>query len=317
MKGYTSGWRGKAGQWTPFISAPAVLLGALVMAVDGISARIWGLNIAVWLSMAVLYAVYMRWREWLELQKRFVQIVIFVTLACLFSTICFPSTQGVHRWLCLGPIRLHAAAIFLPVVLLVLARLLGKGLKIIACMLTLSVAALLVYQPDAAQGTAFAFSAGWLLIRTGNLSRTGSWFTSGALLVCLILAWLRPDPLPAVEYVEGVIGMAARISPGLAIVCVGALAILLVPYIWVSRRARAQSDADLGIALAAYFAATLLCSAFRNFPVPIMGYGASPIIGYFIAIGWVANRKFNGPSSDECMNKLNTGPQQADRSVTG
>jgi cell division protein FtsW (lipid II flippase) len=282
----------------PLVSAPAVLLGALVMAADGISARIWGLNIAVWVGMAVWCAAYIIWRKWFQLEKWTVQIVIFLTLASLFSTIWFPSIQGVHRWLYVGPVRLHAAAIFLPVLLLALAWLLGKELKIIACTLTFSVEGLLAYQPDAAQGTAFAFSAGWLLIRRGKLSRTASGLASGALLICLILAWLQPDPLPAVVYVEGVVGMAARISAGLAIVCIGALAMLLLPYVWVSLRSRAQPDADLGIAFAIYFGVTMLGSALRNFPVPILGYGASPIIGYFIAIGWLANRKLDRPVPD-------------------
>jgi cell division protein FtsW (lipid II flippase) len=275
----------------PLVSAPAVLLGALVMAVSGTSAWIWGLNIAIWVSAAVLCAVWILWRKGIEFQKSTFKIVIFVTLASLFSTICFPSIQGVHRWLYLGPIRLYGAAIFLPVLLLGLAWLFEKELKLIACTLTFSVAGLLAYQPDAAQGAAFGFSSGWLLIRRGNLSRTASWFMSGALLVCLVVVWLRPDPLPAVEYVEGVVGMAARINPGLAFMSLGALAILPLPYLWVSHRSSTQSDADLGIAFAVYFGATLLGSALRNFPVPIMGYGASPIIGYFVAIDWVANRK--------------------------
>lgn len=288
----------KADYWMGSVSAPAVLLVALVMITGGISIRIWGLNIAVWASAAALCAIAVLLRERFKLQKSPVRIVIFMSLASLFSTICFPSMQGVHRWLYVGPVRLYAAAIFLPVLLPALAWLLGKELKIIACTLTFSVTGLLVYQPDAAQGAAFALSAGWLLIRRGNLSRTWSCLVSGALLICLILAWLQPDPLPAVEYVEGVVGMAARISPGLAIVCLCALAILPLPYVWVSRQSRAQIDRDLGIAFATYFGVTLLASALRNFPVPIMGYGASPIIGYFIAIGWLVNWKVSGLARD-------------------
>ncbi|WP_091547697.1 hypothetical protein [Alkaliphilus peptidifermentans] len=35
------------------------------------------------------------------------------------------------------------------------------------------------------------------------------------------------------------------------------------------------------------FLTILISTLFGNFPVPLMGYGISPIIGYFIAITWL------------------------------
>lgn len=31
----------------------------------------------------------------------------------------------------------------------------------------------------------------------------------------------------------------------------------------------------------------LISTLFGNFPVPLMGYGISPIVGYFISITWL------------------------------
>ena len=35
----------------------------------------------------------------------------------------------------------------------------------------------------------------------------------------------------------------------------------------------------------------MIVTLFGNFPMPIMGYGISPVIGYFIAITWLNNNK--------------------------
>jgi hypothetical protein len=49
--------------------------------------------------------------------------------------------------------------------------------------------------------------------------------------------------------------------------------------------ARGQGDGRLGLALGTYVAVTILAPALGYFPVPVLGQGASPIIGYFVAIG--------------------------------
>lgn len=43
-------------------------------------------------------------------------------------------------------------------------------------------------------------------------------------------------------------------------------------------------------ALACYFLTCLLAPFLGNFPVPLLGYGASPIIGYFLALDWLISR---------------------------
>ena len=36
---------------------------------------------------------------------------------------------------------------------------------------------------------------------------------------------------------------------------------------------------------------TMIVTLFGNFPMPIMGYGISPVIGYLIAITWLNKNK--------------------------
>ena len=42
-----------------------------------------------------------------------------------------------------------------------------------------------------------------------------------------------------------------------------------------------------------YFIIILISTFWGNFPVPLMGYGISPIIDYFIAITWYAKSKIH------------------------
>jgi cell division protein FtsW (lipid II flippase) len=210
----------------------------------------------------------------------------------LLSTFCFPSLQGVHRWLVIDSIRLHAASIFLPVVLIALGSIHGKPAPSLAIVLTLLVAVVLGVQPDAAQATAFSGAALFLVLGRG-VSRMWALFLIGGLLMCVIGVWLRPDPLPAIVYVEGIVGLALNLSPWLAAACVGALTLIPIPFIWFWWENKGTRDTALPLAFAIYFGVTLLTPLIGNFPVPVMGYGASPIIGYFIAIGCLLVQEFN------------------------
>lgn len=51
------------------------------------------------------------------------------------------------------------------------------------------------------------------------------------------------------------------------------------------------------ICIGLYFAILLLSTLFGNFPVPLMGYGFSPIIGYFISIMWYTKLKIKSQLS--------------------
>jgi hypothetical protein len=96
-------------------------------------------------------------------------------------------------------------------------------------------------------------------------------------------AWIRPDPLPPVAYVEGITGLAAGQGVFWAIVALVALLLLPLPFIQKSLR----EDGRIAPALAIYVCGYLVASITDNSPIPLLGYGASPIIGYFFALAWV------------------------------
>lgn len=66
-----------------------------------------------------------------------------------------------------------------------------------------------------------------------------------------------------------------------------ALAVLVVPFIVFPPKMQKQLSISIGI----YYIIILLATIAGNFPVPIMGYGISAFVGYFISANWYAINK--------------------------
>jgi hypothetical protein len=141
------------------------------------------------------------------------------------------------------------------------------------------VAFVLLLQPDAAQATAFA--AGCLVLLLPLAER------DPLRLICLLslpllagLTWLRLDPLAPVPYVEDIVHLAAGLGAGWTVAAVVSLLVLPLPFFHAAR----GGGKHAGLALGAYVAITVLAAFLGNFPVPVMGYGVSPIIGYLAGL---------------------------------
>jgi hypothetical protein len=98
-------------------------------------------------------------------------------------------------------------------------------------------------------------------------------------------AWVEPDTLPAVPYVEGLLPVTFAASPVL-----GALAGLLMfslpaPLLLVGAGRPERRAEALG--LAALWAGWLVSNLLGNYPAPVMGYGAAPILAWGLSLGLV------------------------------
>ncbi len=263
---------------------PALAVGVLVMRASGVPAMLWGQNVAAWVVGALLCAGLWRVRP---SHGPGVLYAAGVLAACgLAATLLDPGMQGVHRWVQLGPVRLHAGAILLPLLLAAVAGLERAGKRGASAVLATVVALVLFAQPDAAQTTAFAAAASVLLLpRTAGEARL-----SIRLVPLLALAgasWLRSDPLLEVPHVEGIVGLAAELGTGWGAAALASLLLLPVPFL----AARREAGDRLALALGAYLSVTLLAAAVGSFPVPVLGYGASPILGYLAAVGLLQRRR--------------------------
>ena len=99
------------------------------------------------------------------------------------------------------------------------------------------------------------------------------------LLLLTILAWIKSDSLEPVDYVEGILGMARDCGQFYWLAGVVSLLVLFVPF---AIGAAKQERRAFCVGGAMFYLGALLSSAIGAYPVPVMGYGVSPIIGYLI-----------------------------------
>ncbi|HEX2224817.1 MAG TPA: hypothetical protein VHN15_11485 [Thermoanaerobaculia bacterium] len=273
-----------------FASVPALALGALVMQASDVPASVWGQNVAAWLAGALLCLGFRRARTSLSLAV-WAELAALLTLGALVATLLAPGMDGVHRWVRLGPARLHIAALLLPLLLLALERLARVRGWWVTSLLAMGVGFVLLLQPDASQATAFAAASGILLLPEVR--------RSAPRLIALLslpviggLSWLRRDPLAPVPHVEEIVELAGSLGTGWALAAIASLLLLPLPFFLAGRGVGGRT----GLALGVYVSITFLAAFLGNFPVPVMGYGISPILGYLLGLGaFLGPRQYSGP----------------------
>ncbi len=184
-----------------------------------------------------------------------------------------------HRWLGLFGFRLYIAPVVLPVFLLLWHQALSTDKSIFSLSIVSALLAGLglFAQTDAAQLTAFAIGSipiFWCLA----IGRTGRLCLITALLGAAVVSWSIPDPLDPVPYVEGVFPLAASASVWWLFAAVLVSALPIVILVWLARSTNSAGVLAVGL----YFAVLLLLAPTQITPVPLLGFGAGPVLGYFI-----------------------------------
>jgi hypothetical protein len=201
----------------------------------------------------------------------------------LAALVCVPivsdTSSAPHRWLGFSGFRLYVAPVVLPLFLLLWHRALSGSTAAVILSIVAAAAAVLglVVQPDAAQLSAFAIAAVPVL----GLSIDGRFvrlLTIAALLLAATVSWNVPEPLAPVLHVEGVFMLAASSSTWVLFWAVLAAALPVMALVWLAHRMRSPGI----IAVALYFAVLYLLAPVQVTPVPLLGFGAGPILGYFI-----------------------------------
>lgn len=183
-----------------------------------------------------------------------------------------PDVGGVTRWLPAGPVALHSGALLLPLITVIAAREPRYGPAI----LTLAGTALAL-QPDAAALAALAAASAVL----ARHHRSGSFAFVAAAGFSLAAITFGAGTLEPQVFTENVLPDVAERSELL----VAALALMLfVPPIWHLIIDR-QTERAEGCALAALLLALGAMAVIAPFPYPLIGYGASPILGFGLALG--------------------------------
>ncbi len=181
--------------------------------------------------------------------------------------------DGVRRWLPAGPVRLHAAMFFLPAIAVLIPQFPARTQLAVVIVL----AAVFAIQPDFA--AALALAAAFLFSRPGRNELLVSAFGATAVIAAITTTLLRPDPLAAVDFVERVVPDAFAINAMLGLLVGSALMLVCVAPLLVR-----AANPRAGRALAAVMAGFVLASIIGAYPVPLGGYGASPILGYALGL---------------------------------
>lgn len=269
------------GRWRPlFAGAPlaALFLGVAAMSHLGVGtvARVSNIAAAVIGLLLCAASRYLPERTAPALPL----VAAILGIGTLLLTFLAAGVMGVHRWLPIGGFRLHAGAVIAPILIVLIAAL-ARRQSIAATAIAVVSTTVLALQPDAAQATSMAVAAAIILTR--ELRQRAHVLTALTLLLgASVLSFVKVDPLPPVPHVEGIFEAVA--SMGAAWALGGALSLLLLPLpffvLWASSRN------SVPLALGAYIGLTVLAPAWGTFPVPVMGYGVSPILGYFLALAF-------------------------------
>lgn len=212
---------------------------------------------------------------------------LFIALALL----CLPLLLALikhdpslpQRWLKLGGVRIYLAACLLPACLFLLNEIARTASQRI---MLISVSALLLLtlalHTDAAQATAFAVALLLIMSRSGcSLVQLG--FLTITSIASLTLAWTNEPAISPINYVEGVIQLASSHHPIAGIWTSIVTLALPAGLAWLAWK-RQQP----GIAAAALYYLVISGFAYTQLtPMPLLGFGASPIIGYFLLVGLV------------------------------
>lgn len=195
-----------------------------------------------------------------------------------------------HRWLGMFGFRLYIAPVVLPLFLLYWHRALsGDKTTINLSIIAALVAGVgLIAQPDAAQLTAFALASVPVIWISSN-SLSMRLLPIGLLLGAAGFSWNIPDPLTPVPYVEGVFILASRFSVWALLSAVIACALPAIALALFAYRMR-----SLGVfSVSLYFATLYLLAPAQVTPVPLLGFGAGPILGYFLLVSQVRRLNSN------------------------
>lgn len=274
--------------FTPFIVAvPSITIGAIAMYHNKIPTLVWAQNIAC-LVIAGLISYFVVSKRTTTRTRGSWRISIPMSLLFIVLTFINPGMDGVHRWLSIGLIKFNVSMIVLPILIIELWQLSQFKSLWLTIIITFAISVFLAIQPDASQLTGFAIPMMIILCNKTN-KRVHRLFIILILTILIILSWVFLDSLPPVAYVEGILSLLANM--GLIWLTLGVLSLLILPVPFILFPPKGLKLPSISIGL--YFIIIIISTFLGNFPVPLIGYGISPIIGYFAAITWHTKARIN------------------------
>ncbi len=211
--------------------------------------------------------------QWLAARRGQGAAMMLAGLAVLATALVGIRIDGVARWVAVGPIHLQPGLILVPPLIVAFSR---RGGLAAASGVAMAAAGLAL-APD--RGTAGALAAALVAVA---VMRRDAVAIALALLTSAGFAWtLRlADPLAPAPFVEGILAAAAGHGMRTALLIVGAAA-MVAPGLW---RLAASGAARPAAAFVAIWVGLLAAALLGPYPTPVLGYGASGVLGYVLAL---------------------------------
>ncbi len=266
------------------IMIPSIFFGIFTMYHNNISSNLWLQNFAVLLLVSISSYFIISRKIFLKLNS---SIIILVGILLLLLTFIDNGLSNVYRWLSIGVINLNIGSIVLPLLLIELEKNLNFKNWWLITLLAFGIIAILSFQPDASKVTAFTLAS--LFFIQKYVTKLIQYVVLAIPIMASVWTWYFLDDLPSVDYVEEILQMTKGIGTTWFIFSVLSLILLPIPFFIF----KTEKNKSICISLGIYFSVVLLSTLFGNFPVPLLGYGISSIIGYSIAITWlIKNTEF-------------------------
>ena len=278
--------------WALWSGIVAGLIGLAYLASAGAPSGMILIN-ALTLVVAILLAIMLRLT--VQIEQEMLSFIAISSAALLIATALFGlGIEGASRWLALGPYMIQPSLILLPLIAVCYARHSNTwtALAVVAS------ATAMALQPDRAMA-GMLFMA--MMVVSFARPSNGRFAVSLSCAVMFVITMMLPDNLTAVPYVDHILWTAFEISSVMGLLMWFGCALLLAPVLFAS----GSRPGIPHIVFAVSWLAVIAAAAMGAYPTPIVGYGASSILGYFLCLTFVESRVEIARSDDthEIMQK--------------
>ena len=258
---------------------PSILIGSLAMISYGVSSSIWMQNFIIWILGSIIGIILIHKTKQMQSSKSIHQRSIMIIIL-LVAPFLFKGIDGIQRWIQIGPLNFYVASILLPLLLIYLWKLVENNRYVYVIGVNFIVLFILLLHPDAGQVTAFACASS-MLCWTKIKNRLLNFLNLTMITTIVIISWIFLDDLAAVPYVEHIIFLVKDMGILWFLFGLISLILLLFPFFFY------RKVTTISLTLGVYFLVMMLVTFFGHFPMPIMGYGISPVVGYIISITYL------------------------------
>ena len=212
----------------------------------------------------------------------------------LFGTAIFGyAIEDARRWLLVGPFFIQTSLILLPMIAICFARVqnLHTTLAVLVAAFAMAV------QPDRAMAAMLFVAVAVVgLMRPNRLTFSASIFCAVTFATTLLL----PDRLPAVPFVDHILWSAFDIDFRVGLAIWAGCLLLVCPIAFVPKAERTV----LHYVFASCWLTLIAAAAMGAYPTPMVGYGASAIIGYFLSLPFLEPRsQGRGARAEACTDQ--------------